>query len=210
MSSGLPVRNVVAQVTAAARTSAIDLGVAGAPVVVVAETEMEPEPDELSECAALPLATRRTTETAPSVIMVWSPRPRTRASCPGRERGAAVLQPLSSTVGYAPKRRWEGPRRFGQVGAWAGGRPPTLHVVRSSSSIGLRAPLSHSQRSGAADPSVTYGRDEPSDGGIERSVTVADWAAFAITFGWAGTAFWVVHVITRVPPSGRPKPPRHD
>jgi hypothetical protein len=28
-------------------------------------------------------------------------------------------------------------------------------------------------------------------------VTVADWAAFAITIGWAATAFWVVHVITR-------------
>ncbi len=41
-------RNAVAQVTAAARTSAIDLGVAGEPVVVVAETETEPDPDELS------------------------------------------------------------------------------------------------------------------------------------------------------------------
>ncbi len=28
-------------------------------------------------------------------------------------------------------------------------------------------------------------------------MTVADWAAFAITLGWAATAFWVVHVITR-------------
>ncbi len=41
-------------------------------------------------------------------------------------------------------------------------------------------------------------------------MTVADWAAFAITFGWAGTAFWVVHVITRVPPSAQPKPPSDD
>jgi hypothetical protein len=30
-------------------------------------------------------------------------------------------------------------------------------------------------------------------------VTVADWAACAITIGWAATAFWVVHVITRGP-----------
>ena len=116
----------------------------------------------------------------------------------------------SSTGSTAPKRRWEGPRRFGQVGAWAGGRPPTLHDVRSSSPIGLRAPLGRSQGSGAADPRVTYGRNEASDGGIERSMTVADWAAFAITFGWAGTAFWVVHVITRVPPSARPEPPSDD
>ncbi len=41
-------------------------------------------------------------------------------------------------------------------------------------------------------------------------MTVADWAAFAITFGWAATAFWVVHVITRVPPRARPKPPGED
>jgi hypothetical protein len=34
-------------------------------------------------------------------------------------------------------------------------------------------------------------------------MTVADWAACAVTFGWAATAFWVVHVITRPRPEAR-------
>jgi hypothetical protein len=41
-------------------------------------------------------------------------------------------------------------------------------------------------------------------------MTVADWAAFAITIGWAGTAFWVVHVITRRPADAPPSPPPDD
>jgi hypothetical protein len=35
------------------------------------------------------------------------------------------------------------------------------------------------------------------------TMTVADWAALAITVGWAVTAFLVVHVITRRRPDGR-------
>ena len=35
-------------------------------------------------------------------------------------------------------------------------------------------------------------------------MTVADWAAFVITVGWAATAFWVVHVITRRPRDAKP------
>jgi hypothetical protein len=38
-------------------------------------------------------------------------------------------------------------------------------------------------------------------------MTVADRAAFAITVGWAATAFWVVHVITRRPPHPPVSPP---
>jgi len=34
-------------------------------------------------------------------------------------------------------------------------------------------------------------------------LTVADWAACVITFGWAITAFYVVHVITRRPPDAK-------
>jgi hypothetical protein len=66
MSSGLLVRNVVAQNTAAARRAALDLAVAGGPVVVVAEMDMEPEPDELPARATLTLATRMTTDSEPT------------------------------------------------------------------------------------------------------------------------------------------------
>ena len=45
---------------------------------------------------------------------------------------------------------------------------------------------------------------------IEKFVTVADWAACAITFGWAGTAFCVVHVITRPPPEVQQRRPSDD
>ena len=38
-------------------------------------------------------------------------------------------------------------------------------------------------------------------------MTAADVAASAITFGWAATAFWVVHVITRRPPGAPERPP---
>ena len=61
---------------------------------------------------------------------VSSPRAQHRTSrhvtryCDGCRCGCSGL---SYTVAYAPKRRWEGPRRFGRVGAWAGVRPPTLH-----------------------------------------------------------------------------------
>jgi len=64
-------------------------------------------------------------------------------------------------------------------------------------------------RSGAGG-SVDDIRWNKDPSGIEESVTVGDWAAGAITFGWAGTAFWVVHVITRPQPDGRPKPPTDD
>jgi hypothetical protein len=39
-------------------------------------------------------------------------------------------------------------------------------------------------------------------------VSVADWAACAITFGWAASAFWIVHVITRRPPDDDHDAPR--
>jgi hypothetical protein len=40
-------------------------------------------------------------------------------------------------------------------------------------------------------------------------VTAGDWAACALTFGWAASAFWIVHVITRRP-SDAPKAPPDD
>jgi hypothetical protein len=40
-------------------------------------------------------------------------------------------------------------------------------------------------------------------------MSAADWAACVVTFGWAGTAFWVVHVITRGRPDAPPGAPEH-
>src|SRR2546430_1844501 len=57
--------------------------------------------------------------------------------------------------------------------------------------------------------SVKYG-DTSRGSGKRVGVTVADWAALAITLGWAGTAFWVVHVITRPSGDARPNPPGDD
>jgi hypothetical protein len=69
MASGVPVRNVVAHDSAAARRAAIDVAVAGGPVVVAAEMGMEPEPDESFARARLVLATRSASESAPTQII---------------------------------------------------------------------------------------------------------------------------------------------
>jgi hypothetical protein len=37
-------------------------------------------------------------------------------------------------------------------------------------------------------------------------LTAGDWAAAVITFGWAATAFYVVHVITRRPKDAKQGP----
>jgi hypothetical protein len=40
-------------------------------------------------------------------------------------------------------------------------------------------------------------------------LTAGDWAAAVITFGWAATAFYVVHVITRRPKDATQAPHEH-